>query len=434
MDKFCNQSLTRKNLKWMFLGGITATLFFLAMFFAGNSLLESYFSTSNFIYKAQTPYIQELSEYVKKNHISATDSYHLSEWVYKKGVKRFTVSRERILLYDNAYSDTTLGGQTRTALLHYNYQYFHTISFSDGNADVYIYADYERNYYLLFWFLDLLLSIMIWIFLFGLVLQREVKYIQELNQCVQQIGSGELFLETPIKGTDELGQLASGIERMRLDFIEKNKRETQMKSAQDNLVLGMAHDLRTPLTVLMAFLEIAKKHSLSEECLTYINKAYSKTIQIRNLSNELFEYFLINSEKSITLENAEEAQYILEDYLSEFCVLLKMNGYTISSDLLSWQPVKIKVSFDYLGRIIDNLVSNIKKYADMSFPIELSSTYKESFLGITIKNQKLQSDSCIQGTGIGVKNISSMMIQMGGYCYVDVAAKTYSISLYFPIS
>ena len=46
-----------------------------------------------------------------------------------------------------------------------------------------------------------------------------------------------------------------------------------MKSAQDQLVLSMAHDLRTPLTGLMTFLEIARKQNSLNECTDYISKA-----------------------------------------------------------------------------------------------------------------------------------------------------------------
>lgn len=53
----------------------------------------------------------------------------------------------------------------------------------------------------------------------------------------------------------------------------------------------MAHDLRTPLTGLMTFLEIARKQNSLNECTDYISKAYVKTTQIRDLSNQLFDFF-----------------------------------------------------------------------------------------------------------------------------------------------
>lgn len=53
----------------------------------------------------------------------------------------------------------------------------------------------------------------------------------------------------------------------------------------------MAHDIRTPLTGLVTYLEIAKKQKSLENNLLYVDKAYTKTLQIRNLSDRLFEFF-----------------------------------------------------------------------------------------------------------------------------------------------
>ena len=272
----------------------------------------------------------------------------------------------------------------------------------------------------------------VWIILFALGIRKEVKYIQQLSYSVTQIELGSLNSEIPVKGTDELGALAHGLDQMRLALIEKEENEKQMKAAQDKLVLGMAHDLRTPLTGLMTFLEIAKKQPLLKECMNYIDKAYAKTTQIRDLSNQLFEFFLISSEQPMKLENPENIEYALGEYLSELCALLEMDGYQISIDRLYWKPIQIQICTDYAGRIIDNLVSNIKKYADQTVPIELSSDYNETYVNITIRNKSAQPNQYVHGTGIGVRNIHAMMAQMNGICNVRIEPDYYSIILSFP--
>lgn len=420
-------------IKLLLLGFTVAIAIFLSLFCAGNALLSDYFSSSDFIYNAETAYIEELRSFVQKENIPATDTSHLGEWAHKKGISHFTISRNRILIYDSTYSDTVILGQTEAEALHYNWQYFHSVSFPDGDADVYIYANYEMKYYLLFYTFDAILSMSVWIILFALGIRKEVKYIQQLSYNVTQIELGSLNSEIPVKGTDELGTLAHGLDQMRLALIEKEENEKQMKSAQDKLVLGMAHDLRTPLTGLMTFLEIAKKQPLLKECINYIDKAYAKTTQIRDLSNQLFEFFLISSEQPVKLENPENIEYALGEYLSELCGLLEMDGYQISIEHLYWKPIQIQLCTDYAGRIIDNLVSNIKKYADPTVPIELSSDYNETYVNITIRNKSAQPNQYVHGTGIGVKNIHTMMAQMNGICNVCIEPDYYSIMLSFPI-
>lgn len=415
------------------MGFSAAVAIFLALFFIGNALLSDYFYSSDFIYNAETTYIEELSAFVKKENIAATDTSRLGEWAHKKGISHFTISRNRVLIYDSTYSDTVILGQAEADYLHYNWQYFHSVPFSDGNADVYIYADYEIKFYILFYTIAVILSMSVWITLFALSIRKEVKYIQHLSYCVTQIELGALDSEIPVKGNDELATLANGLDHMRLVLIEKEEIEKQMRSAQDKLVLGMAHDLRTPLTGLMTFLEIAKKQQVLKECINYIDKAYTKTTQIRDLSNQLFEFFLINSEQPMKLETPENVEYVLGEYLSELCGLLEMDGYSVSIDNLYWEPVQIQICTDYMGRIIDNLVSNIKKYSDPHNPIILSTKYSSTYVSITIQNKPARPDQYVHGTGIGVKNIQSMMSQMKGTCNDEINTEIYTITLHFPI-
>lgn len=420
-------------IRLLLLGFCVAAVIFLTVFFIGNALLEEYFSGSDFIYDAESSYIDELRTFVEKENIAATDTSRLGEWAHKKGISHFTISRNRILIYDSTYSDSVILGQTEAESLHYNWQYFHSVSFSDGDADVYIYANYEMKYYLLFYMLDAILCFFIWITLFAFGIRKEVKYIRQLSYEIAQIELGSLNSEIPVKGNDELGVLARGLNQMRLALLEKEENEKQMKSAQDKLVLSMSHDLRTPLTGLMAFLEIARKQPSLEECDNYIEKAYTKAGQIRDLSNQLFEFFLVDSEQSIRLEAPENVEYALGEYLSELCALLEMDGYQVSIDNLYWESVQIQICTDYVGRIIDNLVSNIKKYAAPNTPVKLSAEYNVSCVSITIQNKSAQPNQYVHGTGIGVKNIHAMMSQMNGICTVKIEPDYYSITLSFPI-
>ena len=432
MANFWNATLSRKLIRLTLLGFFSALTVFLALFFLCNRLLDHYFSVSSFIYDAEAPYIDELNTYIEKENLSATDTVKLNEWAYKKRISHFVISRERHLLYDSAHSEVLIPGQSEAAFLNYNWMYFHTVSFADGDADVYLYANFDTKFYFWVWMLDTFLSVCLWIIILAIGIRKEVSYIQLLSQSVQEIEQGSLNAVISVKGTDELGQLALGLDQMRLSLTEKEQNEKNMKTAQDKLVLGMAHDLRTPLTGLITFLEIARKQDSQEDNITYLEKAYDKSLQIRSLSDQLFDFFLINSEKQICMEEPEIAEFTLGDYLSELCALLQMDGFSISIQNLVWKPVHVQICTDYMGRIMDNLVSNIKKYADRNAPVEFSSAYSDSEICITLKNRIVEPRHCVHSTGIGTKNIKSMMVQMHGSCEIDISQEQYSISLSFP--
>ena len=132
------------------------------------------------------------------------------------------------------------------------------------------------------------------------------------------------------------------------------------------------------------------------------------------------------------MEFPEDAEYILGEYLSELYGLLQVDGYTLKIDKLIWKPAKIKVCLDYIGRITDNLLSNIRKYTDPLIPIEISTLYVNHYVGIKIEN-KIAKPYRYHGSGIGTKNIKAMMQQMNGLCEIKFASDYYCIILYFPI-
>ena len=433
MDKFWNKSISRKLVKFLIRGFLIAAVIFLTLAFVGHSLMNEYFISSDFIYNSELDYIHDLQEYVNKNQISATDTSRLGEWAHRKNIKHFTISRNRALIYDSTYSNSVILNNTKSEMLHYNWQYFHSVSFADGNADVFIYANYEIKYYLSFYICNIMLCVAVWLIVFILSTRNELKYIHYLSNSVTHIGQGDFESKVTVKGCDELSTLASGIDQMRISLIEKDKKEAKLKDAQDKLILGMTHDLRTPLTGLMTFLEIAQQQTSLKECIKYTNKAYRKTVQIRDLSNQLFEFFLIHSENPMKLEKPEYAEYALGEYLSELCGLLAINGYSFNIENLSWHPVKICINTDYMGRIINNIFSNIIKYADSTIPIELSSIYENHYIHFTIKNRISMPVKHPNGTGIGVKNIHTMISKMEGFCNVNIDNNFYIMTLTFPI-
>ena len=416
------------------LGGllIALSVFFL-IFCIGNYYLKKYFNSSSYLYNASTQNIEELQHYVTLHNISATDTHALRKWARKQNIDYFTISRRRMLLYDNTYTGTIPLKNTASQQLHYSWQYFHKVEFADGNADVYIYKQSDLKFYVILDCAAVAISAIIWLIVFVIGVRREVIYIKKLNEEVKMIENGCLSQYFTINGNDELSELATGLEHMRIALLEKEENEFQMKTAQEKLVLGMAHDLRTPLTSLLAYIEIIKKLCKENNLVLYANKAIDKALQIRNLSEQLFEFFLVNTEHQVELEAPCNIQISLGDYLSELCVLLENNHFIVSTSGISWKECKVQISSDYMGRIINNILSNILKYADQQQAVELFSLYEDTIIAIKIMNGVQQTEKAVSGTGIGLKNIFAMMKAMHGTCETIVQNNSFAIILYFPI-
>ena len=83
---------------------------------------------------------------------------------------------------------------------------------------------------------------------------------------------------------------------------------------------------------------------------------------------------------------------------------------------------------------MNNIISNIEKYASRNNPIQVQILYEENYTGILIRNTVAQTEQTAHKTGIGLQNISVMMEHMQGYLEVLQKDRKYGMILHFPYS
>ncbi len=432
MDKIRVNDLTGKMVCYL-VQGIAVGLFLLSLlYFGGKGFLQQYFLKTGYFYEKEVGRAEELQKYVDENCITTTDYEQLRKWATERNIDDFTISRNGWLLFDVAYDGMVMPGSKK--ITNFRWKVYHKIVFEDGEAEVYLYEGFADKYYDILLAISIVLGFAACIGIFVSEIHKDVKYIQCLKREIDVISQGDLQGNVTIQGTDEISQLASGLEHMRKTLIKKEEIEQEMRLAQEKLVLGMSHDLRTPLTGLIAYIEILKKQqkegNVTQE---YIEKAFDKVLQIRSLSDQMFEYFFVNSEHKIELEPEETIMSALGDYLSELCALLECEGFLVNADKLEWKPIFVQINTDFLGRIMNNLISNLEKYGERGKEVQIQLCYEENKVGISIQNAIARTATGEQKTGIGLQNILAMMKQMNGYIEVQEDEEIYCIVLYFPI-
>lgn len=467
------------------LHGLAVGIFLIVLLYFGcKYLMKQYFWQSGYLYNAEVERAGELQDYVTQNGLAATDSEELRAWAEERNIKEFTVSREDVLLFDITYDGELYPGAKEVSAI--SWRYYFAVTFSDGDANVYLYEGAVSAYYNILLGISVIVGFAACLGVFISGMQEDVRYIRQLEREVNRIREGDLTQTVTLSGSrpevetarapdgaparsrtankrnssrlggaaDELVSLAAGLDEMRRSLDERERTERELREAQKKLVLGMSHDIRTPLTGLMTYMEILKRQeNEGHVSRDYIDKAYDKILQIKGLSDQMFEYFLIDSQKEAKLEEPEEAISAFGDYLSELCGLLISKGFTVNIDSLDWQPAFVCVNTDYIGRIMNNIISNIEKYADKSQEIRLELLYEykngiaaaenvqeqseekseADYIKMSFTNGIAVPNQYVEGTGIGVKNISMMMNQMQGFARTEISEEQYCIALFFPV-
>lgn len=411
------------------LKGAAAGIFvFCAAYFGSVQWLNQYFFSTGRLYQAEAPRAEELQKFATKHELSTEETGKLRKWAKERKIDEFMIFRDKLLLFDLSYDGEVRPGAGK--LYEQRWKNLYTVAFSDGTAQVYLDEGFAEKYYDILLLGSVLLGFVVCLGIFISGLKEDVRYIQELEKQVETISRGKLDSQVSLRGKDELAQLASGLDVMRLTLIQKEEKEQEMRMAQEKLVLGMSHDLRTPLTGLLAYLEILKRQE--ENSSGYVDKALDKVLQIRTLSDQMFEYFLVNASNETELDPAEDISSVLGDYLSELCAFLECEGFLTDTEELVWKPVQIRVYTDYLGRIVNNIISNIQKYGDIRTRVEIRLLYVPGQVGVCVKNRIAAADTSGSGTGLGVKNICAMMEKMKGRMEINTDGDTYEMILWFP--
>ena len=99
---------------------------------------------------------------------------------------------------------------------------------------------------------------------------------------------------------------------------------------------------------------------------------------------------------------------------------------------LEWWNAEISIRFDFLERIMDNITSNILKYADAEAPILIKTSYTPTTIAVIFSNKIKTSDETAESAKVGVTNICLMMDKMGR-CEINESADVYETKLIFDI-
>lgn len=307
------------------------------------------------------------------------------------------------------------------------------VEFSDGAVEVIITGAYIYQFYNYVMIGEIILSFVLFLLLVLLGIRRKMDYIRKLRDEIEILESGSLDYKITVKGKDELSELAEGLDSMRLSFVSLIQQEAEMVRENQRIVTEMSHDLRTPVTSIMLYTEILKKGKYKSEVQfkEYLDKIDLKAHRMKQLTDHLFEYSLIAGGGEIELEEPEQYEVLFYDLFSEICSFLEQKGFLVVFHV-DWVDCVIQISTDYVMRILDNVTSNIVKYADPSAPVEISSLQEEHMVGFSVKNSIQRSEKKPESTGIGIQNINNMMQKMGGKSIVQEDEKQFRLVLLFP--
>ncbi|MEE3678023.1 HAMP domain-containing sensor histidine kinase [Bacillus safensis] len=407
-------TLTKKLALLILAAAIVSGIVFLTLQKITNDLIDGYLSSDEYYEQESAKYIQKFSRYVSENGLSSTDRKAFGEWVKKENYINLTIFNDQVLQYDSIYSATDESAYGKERMTQYAKHHSYPVQFSDGKGRVMVDGFYSSRYHDLAFTLELLGATLIFLLIVLLGIRKSLRYLQMIHQEIHILEGGELDYEMTVKGHDELAMIAKSIEDLRKAFLDKLQAIDELQEESRSLVTEMSHDMRTPLTSLMMNLEFAKKEETGADTRKdqYIASAYGKALQLKNLSDNLFAYFLLDKEHESELETVAVKE-VIYDLLSDQVAILYQENFKVH--LLGELPDSyINVNVELLGRVFDNVMSNLWKYADPKKNINLTFLSDQEIFEIHISNAISETNDTQESTGLGERSIKRMMTRMHG--------------------
>lgn len=239
--------------------------------------------------------------------------------------------------------------------------------------------------------ISVLLFVLLGILLFSLIfllLQRKMaRDIETIARAVKQISEGDLSTRLELEGEGELTDIAENLNRMEEDIQELIDKERTSEQSKTDLITNVAHDLRTPLTSILGYLELLRKNQkLSPEMQQkYLDIAYNKSVRLQKLIEELFGFTKLSYGKINMNVTKVDIVELLAQLLEESYPNFQKNG--LSYDFVSNRKSQIiEADGDLLARLFDNLIGNAIKYGKEGKRVRVNLRADREIVTIKIVN------------------------------------------------
>lgn len=210
--------------------------------------------------------------------------------------------------------------------------------------------------------LAIVLALFFFVLYFLLFTRKFAAYLAEITAGIRRFTSGEQRARIAVRQSNELTQIAESFNAMAQELEEIETEERKNEGAKNDIITSIAHDLRTPLTSVVGYLELVTEKDVDEDTRRhYISVAYRKAKRLQCLTDDLFNYIKYGSAE-LTLATAPiDAVKMLEQLTEEAYPAIADSHLELMVEKGIDRAV-VEADGTLLARAFSNLLGNAIKY------------------------------------------------------------------------
>lgn len=274
----------------------------------------------------------------------------------------------------------------------------------------------------------------------------------DLGQLLGQIGSmagGDLSVRASLDARSDLypascqlGEISESLQTI----LDKQMRAERMKI---DLITNVSHDLKTPLTSMIGYVDLLKQEPLSDAAQDYVEVLSSRMESLKDMIQDIFDLSKSTSGTAELHLETLDMKKLLEQTLGDMEDAIKSSGMVIR-EAMPEMPLKFTGDGKKMYRVLQNLIGNALKYSLAGTRIYIIAERRASQVQVTIKNtaayeMDFTSEEIMErfargdksrnteGHGLGLAIAESFVKNMKGGLQVTVDGDQFKVQLTFPV-
>ena len=313
-------------------------------------------------------------------------------------------------------------------------------------AAFYYYSDHFRGNKEIFFAVAVLL---IFTVLMVRIFRWVTGYFREVNQGIESLLADD---EKQIQLSPEMLPFERKLNSVKQTLAERKRETALAEQRKDELVMYLAHDIRTPLTSVIGYLNLLEEdpNMPPEQRAARVHIALEKAYRLETMVNEFFEITKYKSQKITLSKETIDLYYMLVQMTDEFYPLLQAHQNTTELDVD--EEMTIYGDAENLARVFNNILKNAVAYSYPGTAIKISAKQTDTEVQICFQNKgktipahKLESifekffrldesrSSNTGGAGLGLAIAKEIVTLHGGTISADSHDEITTFSITLPV-
>ena len=282
-------------------------------------------------------------------------------------------------------------------------------------------------------------------------LKKSIEIIK-VNEAIKKSDDGNINYEIKEQCSPEVRELLNNISKIKEGYSIAVEDALKNEKLKTELISNVSHDLRTPLTSIINYVNILRQDIVKDEQEDYLAIVEKKAKKLKVLIDDLFEMSKINSGKMELFKDNIDIVSLIHQTIGEYYYIYESKNIEFKVDSYR-EEVYIDLDGKLISRAIENIIINAMKYSLEGTRVYVDIIEKEGYIVLSFKNisnyemnfdnkeifeRFARGDSSrnsrIEGSGLGLAITKSIIELHDGKVHIAREGDMFKIFIYLPFN